>query len=79
MAGRGGARTAPGGGPTQQQGIRDMVYAPMDTASPRDGAAGGRHKSEASRAGADAETPVETRDDAPDSLDDGLVGLMFGD
>ena len=56
-----------------------MVYAPMDTASPRDGAAGGRHKSEASRAGADAETPVETRDGVPDSLEDGLIGLMFGD
>ena len=56
-----------------------MAYAMIDRFSLWDGPDGGRHGSESSRAGAEQEPPTDTRDDAPDSLDDGLVGLMFGD
>ena len=61
------------------RGIWDMVYAVIDRFSPWDVAGGGRHGSKAPRTGAERETPAETRDDVPDSLEDGLVGLMFGD
>ena len=56
-----------------------MAYPVIDRFSPWDVAGGGRRRREASRAGAEPETPTDTRDDAPDIMEDGLIGLMFGD